>query len=114
MGRFQGTTTSNVTFYNSIFQANGSGAGISGSSTDVTLGGIVYIGIVNIVEVVNSTFQQISLVGLGGGLFVTSAVFLDVKNSTFNQIVVSTTGGLFYLCYINIWRYYYVFCFFFS
>jgi hypothetical protein len=100
VGCLQGSAMSNVTIYNTVFEADGTGAGITGSSTDVTMGGVVYVGTVNTVEVVNSTFEQISLVGLGGGLFVTNALLVDVRNTSFKQIVVSTSGGYLFFFYL--------------
>jgi hypothetical protein len=97
VGSVLGSATSNVSIYNSVFQS-GTGGGIVGSSTVITLGGVVYVGSANIVEVNNSTFQQISGVGSGGGLYISSAVVAEIKNSVYNEIVATVSGGFsFYL-----------------
>jgi hypothetical protein len=93
VGSIVGSASSNLTICDSVFEANGSGNGVVGSSSVTTLGGVVYIEAANNVELDNCTFQQISSIGSGGGLYINSSSSVNVKNSVFNQIVVSISGG---------------------
>jgi hypothetical protein len=97
--------------YNSVFKANETADGIVGSSSVTTLGGVVYVGMANNVEVDNCTFQQVSSVGSGGGLYINSSNGVDIKNSVFNQIVVNISGGVFFFfcCYCIYLLFYYIY-----
>jgi hypothetical protein len=96
LGTLMGSAVSNLTIYNSAFQSNGSLDGVSGSSSENTLGGVVYIGSADVIELENDTFQQISSVASGGGFYVDSAGFVNVENCLFNQIDVRVSGGFFF------------------
>jgi hypothetical protein len=97
VGSIIGSSTSNLTMYDSVFEANETGGGIIGSSSENTLGGVVYVGITSNLEVNNCTFQQISSVVSGGGLYINSSDFVDIQNSVFSHIIVRVSGGI---CYI--------------
>jgi hypothetical protein len=108
VGSVQGSASSNVTIYNSIFEAGSFPFGISGSNTGTTLGGVVYIESANAVEIENNTFKQILSVGSGGVLYISSGLFVNIKGNVFNQIAVSVSGGYLFLFFSYVfYRYYY-------
>jgi hypothetical protein len=95
VGTFIGSATSNLTIHNAQFVANGSNSGIIGGSSTQTLGGVVYVGSVYILDVNGSSFQSVSQVGKGGGLYVNSSSFgVDIKGSSFSLIIVTSSGGI--------------------
>jgi hypothetical protein len=65
----------------------------------VTVGGVMYIGSANMVEVDNTSFKDVSSVVSGGGLYVGGVVYGHIKDCVFINIIVINSGGFFFLLF---------------
>jgi hypothetical protein len=91
VGTVLGSDTSNITITNVQFIST-----ISGNNGS-TLGGGLYIGSCNIVNVSGCQFDGIGSVKSGGGLYVDGGISISIEESSFTNINVSTYGGLVYI-----------------
>jgi hypothetical protein len=94
LGTVWGSSSSNVTVHNSQVIANFTGNGIVGNISQSPLGGGIYVGTTNFLEVDSCSFQSISLIESGGAFYINRSNTITIKNSFFGNNGVRTSGGI--------------------